>query len=215
MSCLFRALSYFHEGVSTAQMRDTICHHLSQNPILGGASAADMISWETGMQLGQYINRMRSSTEWGGAIELKAYCDIFRRNVRMYSQPNRKEIEFLAEKKQSPWVSIHWTGNHYEPMRQEERPRPSPSQPLQRNKHIDHSARPQSYPARPQSYSARPQNYSARPQNYSAGQQNYSARQQNYSARPQGFSHAKRTRFQFAPVNHSTCPCAHCVHQYS
>ena len=184
MSCLFRALSYFHEGVSTAQMRDTICHHLSQNPILGGAPAADMISWETGMQLGQYVNRMRSSTEWGGAIEIKAYCDIFRRNVRMYSQPNRKDIEFLAEDKQSTWVSIHWTGNHYEPLRQEQRHTPLP---LHRHKYVNHSARPQ----------------------------NHSARPQNHSARPQGFSHAKRNQFQFAPVNHSTCPCTHCVHSYS
>ena len=136
MSCLFSALSYFHQGVSTPQMRDIICRHLSQNPTLGGASAAEMISWETGSSLGAYINRMRSSTEWGGAIEIKAYCDIFKRNLRMHSQPNRKDIEFLAEGSGHPWVFIFWTGNHYEPVTQNENRRimnPPQALPTSRN----------------------------------------------------------------------------------
>ena len=119
MSCLFRALAAFHNGIATQQMRHYICAYLSKDPQLGGEKASQVIPWETNLSLNQYIQNMTNQNEWGGAIEIKAYCDLFKKNVKVISGPNRREIEFLSRKKNvNEWHVISWNGYHYEPVRQ-------------------------------------------------------------------------------------------------
>ena len=118
MSCLYRALAYFHQQYSTEQMRATLCRYLSTNPELSLGSASQVIPWETGQSLSQYLQRMQHHSSWGGAIEIKAYADLFGMNVKVYSIPNRRSIEFLTDKNpdQAKWVALSWTGGHYEPI---------------------------------------------------------------------------------------------------
>ena len=114
MSCLYRALSRFHNNINTDQLRQLLCNYLQSNPTLGGMKASDSILHEKNISLQQYVNQMRNNSEWGGAIEIKAYCDIFSRNVSVKSLPNNKNIEFLSEKKSNILDKIYWTGGHYE-----------------------------------------------------------------------------------------------------
>jgi hypothetical protein len=117
MSCLYRALSSFHQGVGTEQMRNLLCDYLSTNPQLGGEQADKVVAWETKKSLSDYIGHMRSHHQWGGAIEIKAYCDLFNTNVKVISSPNRREIEFLSSKPNiSNFNKISWNGSHYEPI---------------------------------------------------------------------------------------------------
>ena len=117
MSCLFRSLSNFHDGIGVHQLRLIICDYLLTDPYLGGLQASELIPLETGMNLQAYVNRMRLSNEWGGAIEIKAYCDLSGNNVNVFSYTNNRNIEFLYKKKSNIWNMIHWTGNHYEPIK--------------------------------------------------------------------------------------------------
>ncbi len=118
MSCLYRALSYFHDGIATEQMRNYLCNYLSSNPQLGGESADKVIPWETRKSLAEYVRMMRSHHQWGGAIEIKAYCDLFNTNVKVISYPNQREIEFISSKPNiTNWNTISWNGVHYEPVR--------------------------------------------------------------------------------------------------
>lgn len=119
MSCLYRALSAFHQGIATEQMRHLICNFLSSDPMLGGERASKVIPWETKKTLPQYIQIMKNQNQWGGAIEIKAYCDYFKKNVKVISIPNQRTIEFIAEGgNPNDWITISWNGYHYEPVGQ-------------------------------------------------------------------------------------------------
>lgn len=118
MSCLYRALAHFIPGAQTEQLRDMLCEYLATDPDLGGGKASEMVPWETGMQLPNYVQQMRQRGRWGGAIEIKAFCDLFGMNVKVHSFPNRRTIDFVTNKSKSKvsWAEISWTGNHYEPI---------------------------------------------------------------------------------------------------
>ena len=76
MSCLFNSLSKFI-SINSDELRQTICNYISQNPILFDTiKAQDVISWENGANFDEYVSRMRCNTTWGGAIEMKVFCDI-------------------------------------------------------------------------------------------------------------------------------------------
>ena len=122
MSCLYRALSYFHQQYNTDQMRAMLCRYLGSNPELSMGKASQVIPWETGQSLQQYLHRMSNRSSWGGAIEIKAYADLFNTNVKVYSMPNRRAIEFLTANnpENCKWVAISWTGGHYEPIRSQQ-----------------------------------------------------------------------------------------------
>ena len=123
MSCLYRALSAFHQGIATEQMRHLLCNFLSSDPMLGGERASKVIPWETKKTLPQYIQIMKNQNQWGGAIEIKAYCDYFKKNVKVLSIPNQRTIEFIAEGgNPNDWITISWNGFHYEPIRNQNSP---------------------------------------------------------------------------------------------
>ena len=119
MSCLYNSLARLHHGMNASQLRQTLCDYLLTNPILGSMHAADSIKYDNNnmdISLRDYVNRMRNNSEWGGAIEIKAYCDLYNRNVTVRSIPNNKNIEFISENKATVLDKIYWTGNHYEPV---------------------------------------------------------------------------------------------------
>lgn len=121
MSCLFNSLSRFVPETS-AQLRNRICNFLQQNSerVLPGLS--DQVLF--GMPKAKYVENMRRSSTWGGAIEIRAFCQIYnfevevvniRRNGRALNR--NASVMFLApgtEPKQR--ARITWNGNHYEPL---------------------------------------------------------------------------------------------------
>ena len=116
MSCLYNSLSFFLKDVSPNHLRHQLCNYLGSNPKINDSNANEVIRWENGMHLPHYINKMRHNNQWGGAIEIKCFCDLHRVNVIVYSIPNRRKIEFLSNSKSNKTFKIYWTGNHYEPI---------------------------------------------------------------------------------------------------
>lgn len=69
------------------------------------------------MTLEKYAYKMRHPQSWGGAIEIKAFADMFHKNIKLISIPNRKTIDFLTnQSSRSPWITLRWNGKHYDPV---------------------------------------------------------------------------------------------------
>lgn len=119
MSCLFRSLARFlPKEIGPNKLRIIICNYLSKNPkLIDDLKANQIIKWENGMNLEQYIRRMRMNSSWGGAIEIRAFCDIFKRNVIIWSIPNKKFIEFISRYENDHFDKLYWNGYHYEPLK--------------------------------------------------------------------------------------------------
>jgi len=116
MSCLFDSLSTFVPVVSSFQMRSLICDFLSRNEKLtDDLTSEEVIKYESDVPLEKYVSNMRQTSTMGGATEIKAFCTLFRKNVKVHSLPNNKTIEFISNT-DYPYVLLRWTGGHYDPM---------------------------------------------------------------------------------------------------
>lgn len=116
MSCLFKSLSA-PLSVNTDELRRIIVSYLSTNPpLLDDLKAADIIQFnELGMSLSQYTRHMSDAQSWGGAIEIKAFCDLFKCNVTIHVLYTRKTFTFETSRG-PPKYNIHivYNGNHFE-----------------------------------------------------------------------------------------------------
>lgn len=124
MSCLFRSLSAFVDGDNEATLRSKIVDYLMHNPELQeGMTAEEVIQFEGGGQsFAMYLGRMRRGMTWGGAVEIKAFCDMHKTKVCVHIRRGRRsdhpEFEFVPQTGQYDFVAhILWTGNHFEPIR--------------------------------------------------------------------------------------------------
>jgi hypothetical protein len=114
MSCLFRALAE-QVGGTTQGWREDIERFLLTDPILGDLKASENIKFETGETLQAYVQRMRHANQWGGALEIKAFCNMTGRTVVLKHLRTGKETEFLPDKEAilKPPVVLKFTGSHY------------------------------------------------------------------------------------------------------
>ena len=116
MSCLFNSLSYFVPQ-SSFDIRQRICDYLQQNhPLIEGLDTAFILQLEHP----HYIEHMRNTSTWGGAIEIQVACNLW--NLRIVVQNHRggqhSVIEFIPLHKQIDHsITLEWTGGHYEPVR--------------------------------------------------------------------------------------------------
>jgi hypothetical protein len=116
MSCLFNSLSYFINDDSF-KIRQIICDYLQENkPIIDGLDTKEILNYEND----NYIQNMRNTSTWGGAIEIQCACNIW--NVRIIVLNNRdsgnRSIEFIQLSGQyERTIYLDWTGGHYEPVR--------------------------------------------------------------------------------------------------
>lgn len=82
-------------------------------------SFQDMMGWDS-IDPQQYMREMRESSTWGGAIEIKAFVNIFRVNVVVHIPHHQRTVEFVyddVQKQSFPFVNILWTGNHFVPVK--------------------------------------------------------------------------------------------------
>ena len=113
MSCLFNSLSKF-VSLSSNELRQGICDYLSTNPLLIDDLHTDVIvKDENGQDLNVYVSSMRDANTMGGAIEIRAFCKVFKMNILVKSLPNNRDIEFLTEEATCT-KTITWSGNHFE-----------------------------------------------------------------------------------------------------
>ncbi len=124
MSCLFNSLSYFIKE-NSFNIRQQICDYLDQNkPIIDGLETHEILKFENN-DINSYISSMRSTSTWGGAIEIQAACNIWNLKINVFNYrdfspngENNKIIEFLPINgviKES--INIYWNGGHYEPIK--------------------------------------------------------------------------------------------------
>ena len=113
---LFNSLSFFIKDDSF-KIRQTICDYLEENkPIIDGLDTKEILKYEND----NYIQNMRNTSTWGGAIEIQCTCNIW--NVRIIVLNNRdtgnRSIEFIQLSGQyDRTIYLYWTGGHYEPVR--------------------------------------------------------------------------------------------------
>jgi hypothetical protein len=135
MSCLFHSLSAFIQGTDATSLRHILADYLEKNPVLyDNEKISDIVQWEDGRPtLEQYVAKMRLQSTWGGAIEIKAFCDLFRASVSVLVLRDGKTVEFKpspsgtsaltgataptrASTSEPLQFVISWNGFHYEPV---------------------------------------------------------------------------------------------------
>ena len=128
MSCLFIALGYFVKEDPTV-LRQRICDFLESNAMLmTDVDSENVVMWTENVNLKDYVASMRSTSTWGGAIEIKAFCELYKRSVRVFNG-QRKLLATFAE---GDSIDLIWTGGHYEPVREPKDSQNSAQQPVLR-----------------------------------------------------------------------------------
>ena len=116
MSCLFDSLSSFTPGLTSQSLRDNICDFLEENPTINGLTAQEIVQKSNrNNSLLEYVAQMRKPTTWGGAVEIKAFCDLRNTPVTVIAEKSGRRIEFIPESTKHPVVFITWNGNHFTP----------------------------------------------------------------------------------------------------
>ena len=112
MSCLFNSLSKF-VNMSPEQLRSSICNYIkNNNNLFDDVKMEEVISWETNMKFNDYVDMMEKKSTWGGAIEIKSFCEMF--NIVVIVILNDRKIEFIPSSKCTDKVIyLNYTGNHY------------------------------------------------------------------------------------------------------
>lgn len=111
MSCLFDSISYFLR-LNSFETRKKICDYLEENnQLIDGLDTKLLLDMENP----NYIRNMRSTTTWGGALEIKCACNIWNIRIMVRIRENNKVIEFLpTNNRYIGTIDLEWTGNHYE-----------------------------------------------------------------------------------------------------
>ena len=114
MSCLFDSLSYFINYTSN-DIRQKICDYLDSNqPIVDGLQTSFILALDDE----NYIKNMRRNSQWGGAIEIQAACNIFDLRIIVYNLRDKtRSMEFVPiTKKYIYTIGLTWNGSHFEPV---------------------------------------------------------------------------------------------------
>lgn len=120
MSCLFASLGQL-TSTDTDFLRQEICNYIAQNPeLIEGVDSNHIIQWESGLQLDEYVSRMRHSHVWGGALELKAFVDmtgipVHVVDVRTHPSHVIKFEPSESTLKEDCRLILNWSGSHYSP----------------------------------------------------------------------------------------------------
>ena len=118
MSCLFISLDYFIKENSYI-IRQKICDYLQQNnTIIDGLDTKFILDMENI----NYIQNMRNTSTWGGAIEIQAACNIWKLKIIVndirYKHSQNNSIEFVpVNNNYDKSITLEWSGGHYEPVR--------------------------------------------------------------------------------------------------
>lgn len=116
MSCLFKSLAV-GLGQHPERLRMIIAKYLETNPkLLDDINAADIIRWSENKSLAEYSRRMaQPGVAWGGAIEIKAFCDLFKVNVKIHVMYTGKIFEMCCNGTATHTIHITYNGSHFEP----------------------------------------------------------------------------------------------------
>ena len=112
MSCLFDSLSKYIVK-NSSELRIQICDYIEQNPnMIDNIKVDKVIQWEKNISLPLYVQNMRQNYTWGGAIEVKAFCNLYNIQVNIHLY-NDKQISFYPSGEINLIININWTGTHF------------------------------------------------------------------------------------------------------
>lgn len=116
MSCLFNSMSRFFPE-NSYDIRQKICNYLQNGgAIIEGLDTTLILSFERS----DYIQHMRRTSTWGGAVEIQAACNIWSTKIIVHNirDRNGSKIEFIPINNNSDKIiNITWSGGHYEAIR--------------------------------------------------------------------------------------------------
>lgn len=122
MSCLFNSIGQL-VGEDPTRLRHLICDYLGNHPgVWEGQSIQTIVGWTSDMKLSDYVAAMRSTSTWGGALEIRAFTEMTGYGVVVHNLMDGKTIEFVPSRRNAGHrrrLHISWSGNHYEPLRME------------------------------------------------------------------------------------------------
>ena len=126
MSCLFQALI---DAVPKTPkpghlvVRNALVDYILTNPrILDEAkdvkntevfNISKAVEWLGHGSLERYCERMRSPSEWGGALEILAFTRLYSVNVHVKVSSTGKVIEFKSLEPGARIIKINYNGVHY------------------------------------------------------------------------------------------------------
>jgi hypothetical protein len=117
MSCLFNSISYFLQE-DPQVIRNKICDYLHQgHPIISGLNTQEVLEIDG---TPNYVETMRKTSTWGGAIEIQAACNIWSMSVNVIDVRDacRKVVNFVpVNNVYSKSITLEWSGGHYEPLK--------------------------------------------------------------------------------------------------
>jgi len=89
-SCLFHSLSYGLRGTNASRLRAEIAEYIAKNPntTVANNPIKDWVLWDTGMDTSSYASRMRTGSQWGGAVELAVCAKMRSVHVHVYERGN-------------------------------------------------------------------------------------------------------------------------------
>lgn len=125
MSCLFNSLSRFVDD-DPYTIRQKVCDYIASNKVLCDGIDNNVLC-DADKDL--YVDKMRKTSTWGGAIEIKAFCEIYGVSVAVHN--SRGIITFHPETTSSrERIDVTWSGGHYEPRPNHKQSKPT--NPLRR-----------------------------------------------------------------------------------
>lgn len=113
MSCLFDSLSP-SVNINSKTLRQVICNYLDKDPeLIDDIKASDIIQWTEECNLKNYISKMSKNSQWGGEIEIKSFCNIFKMDVTVHVLYTGKKFTTTTINSTHD-VNISYTGSHFE-----------------------------------------------------------------------------------------------------
>jgi hypothetical protein len=116
-------------GINGNDLRKIIIDYLKTNPtLMDGVSFESMMTWEMEDEnetADAYLDRMSRTDQWGGGIEIRAFCRIYKCQVDVHIPMIGKLVHFYPydfdendckSVSNLPRCNIIWTGNHFEPL---------------------------------------------------------------------------------------------------
>jgi len=94
---------------------------------MNDATFEEIMKWEESDN-GGYLQSMDLESTWGGAIEIKAFVNLFNVNVFVHIPHVKNIVEFVRDEQRKddfPTVHILWTGNHFVSLQPTQQPQPS------------------------------------------------------------------------------------------
>lgn len=115
MSCLFDAFSFFINDSSYIN-RQKICNFLLYKSIYDPNVLVIQHITDANQTPETYVQNMRNTNVWGGALEMYAFCNLYKYHLKVYVEKTQTWIEFLPDDGiYRKTIKICWNGGHFEP----------------------------------------------------------------------------------------------------